>query len=323
MFVPQETYFVTVRCFQRRLLMRPSGETIEVLGGVLARAARLNGIELFVFAFASNHLHLLVRAPSGNLPRFMQHLLTNVSKKLGNLVRWRGRFWERRYSAEPVLDETALLERVRYILAHGVKEGLVRRCDEWPGLNSLSMMWNGKPRVFRWFNWTRKSKSRAASRESSRFAEAWAERERLELTPLPVEALRTRGALRRFVRNATREIEAQASRMFVRVLGRDVVLRQHPHRRAQWREPTPRPRCHTTLAELRIEYLQRYRAFAAAFFEASRRWIRLDLSASFPDQAFRPFVWPGASAGKTRGLTRTSGREWGREGPAGFGHPRR
>ena len=117
-----EIYFVTVRCFQRRMLMRPSDETMEVLGGVLARAARLNGVELFVFSFASNHLHLLVRAPRGNLPRFMQHLLTNVSKKLGALMKWRGRFWERRYSAEPVLDEAALLERVRYILAHGVKE---------------------------------------------------------------------------------------------------------------------------------------------------------------------------------------------------------
>ena len=33
MFEPLEIYFVTVRCFQRRLLMRPSTETNEVLGG--------------------------------------------------------------------------------------------------------------------------------------------------------------------------------------------------------------------------------------------------------------------------------------------------
>ena len=287
-----EIYFVTVRCFQRRMLMRPSDETMEVLGGVLARAARLNGVELFVFSFASNHLHLLVRAPRGNLPRFMQHLLTNVSKKLGALMKWRGRFWERRYSAEPVLDEAALLERVRYILAHGVKEGLVRRCEDWPGLNALSMMRDGKPRVFRWFNWTRRAKSRAVADEASRFDDEWAERETLELTPLPVESLRKPGALLRFLTSATRAIEAQAVRTYSRVLGREGVMRQHPHRRARWRQPSKRPWCHTTVAALRSEFLARYRAFAAAFHEASSRWKRSEFSASFPARAIRPFVWP-------------------------------
>jgi REP element-mobilizing transposase RayT len=121
MYEPRGIYFVTARCFQGRLLLRPSRETNEVLGGVLARATRLAGVELFAFVFASNHLHLLVRAPQGNLPRFMQFLLANVSRKIGWLVGWRGAFWERRYSAEPVLDDEALFGRVRYILAHGVK----------------------------------------------------------------------------------------------------------------------------------------------------------------------------------------------------------
>ena len=287
-----EIYFVTVRCFQRRLLMCPSYETVEVLGGVLARAARLNGVELFVFSFASNHLHLLVRAPKGNLPRFMQHLLTNISKKLGVLAKWRGRFWERRYSAEPVLDEAALLDRVRYILSHGVKEGLVRRCEEWPGLNSLSMMLDGKPRVFRWFNWTRRAKSRALPDEKSRFADEWAENETLELTPLPIESLRKPGALQHFLMRATRAIEVQAARNFSRVLGRDGVLRQHPHRRARWRKPSTRPWCHTTVPGLRAAFFERYRAFKAAFHEASSRWKRSEFSASFPGRAIRPFVWP-------------------------------
>jgi REP element-mobilizing transposase RayT len=145
-------YFVTVRCLHGRLFLRPSDRTNEVLGGVLARAARLAGIEVFAFVFASNHVHLLVRGPPDKLPSFMQYLLTNISKKIGALVGWRGAFWERRYSAEPVLDEEALLGRIRYILSHGVKEGLVATCQDWPGLSSLSMMLDGEPRRFRWFH---------------------------------------------------------------------------------------------------------------------------------------------------------------------------
>lgn len=294
MFDPFRIYFVTVRCFQRRLLMRPSSETNDVLGGVLARAARMNGVEIFVFVFASNHLHLLVRAPRGNLPRFMQHLLTNISKKVGHIVRWKGRFWERRYSAEPVLDEVALLGRVRYTLAHGPKEGLVRTCSEWPGLSSLRMMLDGAPRQFRWFNWTLKSKVTPAVVNGGRFAERWVEQETLTLTPLPLQTLQSLEALRRFLKDAIQAIESEASRIHRRFLGRAGVLRQDPLRRAREKERSVRPPCHTSFPALLKEYLEGYRAFVAAFRWAATRWKRGEMTVAFPEGAYRPFVWPRA-----------------------------
>ncbi|HET6981454.1 MAG TPA: transposase, partial [Myxococcaceae bacterium] len=219
MLSPSEIFLLTVRCFQRRYLLRPSQETVEVLGGVLARSVRLHGVELFAFSVVSNHLHLIVRAPRGNLPRFMQYLLTNISKKVGKLVGWRGNFWERRYSAEPILDESALLERLGYVLSHGVKEGLVRRCRDWPGLSCLPLLLDGQPREFRWFNWTRRSSgnSRRAIREP--LDDRWAEPEQLRLTPLPNTGLRKPGALRRFLRRTVGAIETKALREHPRVLG--------------------------------------------------------------------------------------------------------
>lgn len=292
MFVPGEIYLLTIRCFQGRSLLRPSERTNEVLGGVLARAVRMTGVELFAFAFASTHMHLLVRAPRANLPRFMQHLSTNISKKVGFLTGWRGAFWERRYSAQPVLDEAALQERVRYLLAHGPKEGLVRKCSEWPGLSCLKLLLDRRPRRFRWFNWTRRSTTRDSSRKRSRFDDCWAEFEELVLAPLPCEALQTRGAMGRFLRRATEAIESEAARTHRRVLGVAGVLRRHPQHRPARLERRPRPLCHTTIAALREEFRERYRAFAAAFREASRRWKAGDFRAQFPEPAFRPFVWP-------------------------------
>jgi REP element-mobilizing transposase RayT len=292
MFDPLKIYFVTVRCFQRRLLMRPSSETNDVLGGVLARAARTSGVEVFGFVFFSNHVHLLLRAPRGNLPRFMQHLLTNISKKVGHLVRWKGRFWERRYSAEPVLDEVALLGRVRYMLAHGPKEGLVRTCAEWPGLSSLSMMFEGTTRRFRWFNWTRKGKTSPSVTDSGRFADRWAEQETLTLTPLPLQTLQSREAWRRFLQDAMQAIETEASRLHRRFLGRAGVLRQDPLRKARKKERSSRPPCHTSFPALLNEYLETFRAFVAAFREASSRWKRGELDVVFPEGAHRPFIWP-------------------------------
>lgn len=287
-----EIFLVTARCFQRRLLLCPSPETVEVLGGVLARAVRVHGVELYAFSFLSNHVHLIVRAPRGNLPTFMQYLLTNISKKVGKLVGWRGSFWERRYSAEPILDEAALLERVGYLLAHGVKEGLVRHCRDWPGLSCLPLMLDGQARSFRWFNWTRRSSGNARRVVRALLDARWAEPEELQLTPLPNPDLQRPGALRRFLLRAVNAIEKRAARQHRQVLGRDGVLNQRPHSKPRPAERTPRPPCHTSVAGMLEAFLERYRSFAEAYRCASIRWRSGDLTASFPEGAIKPFLWP-------------------------------
>lgn len=295
MFEAAGIYLVTARCLQRRFFLRPSIRTNEVLGGVLARAARLHGAELFACNFASNHFHLLVRAPRGNLPRFMQYLMTNISKKVGALIGWRGAFWERRYSAEPVLDDAALLEKVRYVIAHGVKEGLVRGCQEWPGLSSLQQMLDGRPRTFPWFNWTRRSSGNARAEPRPRFDPRWTELEALRLTSLPNPSLQTPGGLREFLERAVKAIEEEGARQYKKVMGRAAILKQRPQAKPAPAERKPRPPCHTSVQELRVAFLERYRAFADAFQAASARWKRGDLAATFPPSAIKPFLWPRPS----------------------------
>jgi len=295
MFDQVVVYLVTVRCFQGRLLLRPSNETYQVLGGVLARAARLTGVELFAFNFLSNHVHLVVRAPRGNLPQFMQHLLTNVSKKVGAMINWRGSFWERRYAAQPVLDDAALLDKVRYVLAQGVKEGLVRRCADWPGLSSLPLMVDGKARSFPWLNWTRRCRSAAPTRRRDRLDERWTEPEELRLANLPIHGFDRQSVIREFVDDSVAAIEKRAASTFRAVLGLRRLLRQHPHRRAPRPERSVAPWCHTTWLSLRTEYMERYRAFADAFLAASAAWRLGNLQAHFPRAAVRPFLWPFGS----------------------------
>jgi REP element-mobilizing transposase RayT len=292
MLIPGVIYFVTARCHQARLLLRPSPETNEVLGGVLARAARLNGVEVFAFAVASNHIHLLVRAPRGTLPKFMQFLLANAARKVGWLVRWRGTFWEHRYSAEPVLDDEALVGRLRYILSHGVKEALVRKCRNWPGLSCLRMLVRGSRRSFRWFGWSKRWSARKEAASADRFHERWTERETLELTVLPHWAHMPRKRRARQVLEMVRASEKQAEAMHERVLGRANVLSQNPHHRPARPDRSPRPHCHATRAADRRAFIERYRAYVASFRSASMRWRRGELSTEFPPGAIRPFLWP-------------------------------
>ena len=292
MFVANGFYLVTARCLHRHFFLRPSVEASTVIKGVLARALRLNGVEVFAFGFLSNHFHLIVRAPRGNLPRFMQHLMTNISKKVGGLIGWRGPFWERRYSAEPILDDEALLAKVKYVLAHGTKEGLVRHCGDWPGLSSLPMMLDDSPRPARWFNWTRRASGNRRKVPRPRLDVRWSEAEEIRLTELPIPALRAPGALRRFVRRAVRAIEEEASRRHKRFKGRRWVMGQDPFSKPKPAERKPRPPCHTSIPALRDSYLEQYRIFVAAFRSASLRWLHGDFWAVFPEGAIRPLIFP-------------------------------
>lgn len=300
MFQDEGYYFVTSRCYQGRLLLRPSPEVNDVVGGVLAKAVQqsANSVRLHAFTFASNHFHLLVWARGAALAGFMQYLRANLSKKVGRLVDWSGGFWERRYSAEPVLDDEALVGRLRYVLAHGVKEGLVDRCAEWPGLTCLPQLLGEARRRFRWFNWTKRWSKRTSEDRSTgagRFAEEWAEPVELEVAPLPCWKGMGAEERRRAVQCLVEAVEAEAQVRNKPALGVREVREQHPHTRPQRLKRSPRPLGHASTRQALKELRERYRAFVAVFREAAARWMRGDFSARFPLFSFPPRVVPSSS----------------------------
>jgi hypothetical protein len=66
----------------------------------------------------------------------MQYVNSNIAREVGDLVGWSGPFWARRYTAIVTSnEEAAQVERFRYILSHGVKENLVERVLDWPGVH--------------------------------------------------------------------------------------------------------------------------------------------------------------------------------------------
>jgi len=65
----ETVYLVTNRTLEERFWLKPTAETRKILGGWLAYAAQRYGVELYAFVVMSNHVHLLLRAPLGNLVR--------------------------------------------------------------------------------------------------------------------------------------------------------------------------------------------------------------------------------------------------------------
>jgi len=89
-------------------------------------------VELIDYCVMTNHLHLLMRAPRGNLPRAMQYLGARLVERFNRRHLRRGHLVQAPYHAEPVTDENHWLWVRAYIALNPVWAGLVRRPEHWP-----------------------------------------------------------------------------------------------------------------------------------------------------------------------------------------------
>ncbi len=294
-FEPGTVYFVTSRTLQSRFLLAPGEKTNELIGGSLGRAVRLCGVELFAYVFMSNHFHLMVRAPSAlAMSQFMQRLQSDIAVKVGRLVDWRGRFFARRYSAEPIVDEPAQVERLRYILGHGVKEGLVSAVLKWPGLSCARSLLGGTLATRqKWRNWTRRWRLKIKEDvKVGRFSKQCpSESETLQLSPLPCWAGLSDTERQRRAAGLVADIEATAQAAGGGVLGRRRIAAQDPHARPRHTSHAPRPKAHASTKEGWLSAVHRYKEFLAVFRRAARRWLAGAFDAVFPPNCFRPPAW--------------------------------
>ncbi len=297
MYADEGMYFVTARTFQGRMLLSPSAQLNEAVGGVLARGVALSGVELHAFVVVSNHLHLLVTAKGAKLSEFMKYVLCNTSKKVGRLVDWSGSLWERRFAVAPVLDDASAEDRIRYIVSHGVKEGLVRRPEQWPGLSCLTLLRDGGSAAYRFFHWARRWKKGVLRQGGSDlWSQEWADTVTLTLVPIPSWRNLTRRAISQRVAELVQDIVNAGKVAHKSVLGAKAVQKQDPHRRPQKIKKSIQPNCHAATAEIQKALEEKLRLWTSDFISASKRFLEGDLLVIFPRWARRPSALVSAAA---------------------------
>lgn len=157
---------ITMRTQGGRFLLRPAEKLDRRILGILGRALHLYPVTLYAFAFLSNHYHMMVRALDGAaLSSFLRYFNGSVAKATKEETGWDLRVWQRRASVIEVIDNDAAADRMRYILAHGAKEGLVASPLEWPGLTCARALTGAEELVGRWRSQTKISRIRATGRE--------------------------------------------------------------------------------------------------------------------------------------------------------------
>jgi len=268
-FIPEYSLVeITTRTLQGRLLLKPSPELTDLILGVIGKAQSRYGMTIHAFVFLSTHAHFLLspRSP-GQLALFMQFVNANVAKEAGRLHVWRERFWSRRYRAIVVADEKAAHGRLRYIIAHGTKEGLVATPGSWPGPNCIAALTTGEILRGTWF--ARSAEFTARQRGETVFPLQFATTFDINLTPLPCLQHLTndqrQAECRRIVGEIQAKAEAENKEKGRQPMGVAAILSQDPHTRPVSTDRSPAPFVHATNDSTELAFRVLYRAFVDAF----------------------------------------------------------
>ena len=291
-FPDRQLVEVTTRTLQGRFLLKPSPGLREIFVGILARAAALCDVEVHAFVCLSNHWHALVTPKDAReLARFCCYVNTNLSKEAGRLHRWHGPLLQRRYQAIAVsTEEEAQVSRLRYLLAHGCKEGLVARLSDWPGAHCAEALSTGKVCDGIWFDRHQEWLAKLSGDESPR--DGFATFHQLVLAPLPCWKRLAPQAIQKRVTDLIADIEQQAAARHRgeggRPLGKAGILRQDPHDRPSKSDRSPAPLVHAASKRARIEIRAAYFSFLAAFRIAAHRLRSGCREVVFPAGCFPP-----------------------------------
>jgi hypothetical protein len=242
---------------------------------------------MHAFAFLSNHWHTLLSSSCGEqLAAFMGYVNGNVAKEIGRVNGWRGRFWARRTRAIPILDDDALVGRLKYLLAQGVKEGLVATPEEWPGATSTPWLL-GEEMHGIWIN--RDLETRARKRRTATDPSMYTHQHEITLSPLPCWANLTREQIAVRTRALIAEVVAEARVRYAAVVGVEKVLAQDPHDAPAVSAHRPAPLCHASLEPLRVAFRAAYASFVSVFRAAVDR---ARSSLTFEKLGFPPGSFP-------------------------------
>lgn len=289
---------ITMTCIQNRFLLRPSEELNSLFVGVLAKAQEIFDLNVVGVSVLSTHYHLLViPEDQKQLSDFMCYVNCNLPKEVGRLHNWPGTMWESRYHSIPVDDDEAIqVARLEYLLAQGVKEGLVERPEEWPGVHCAQALSEGLPLVGTWYDRSRFYTHRDVLQEDV-CLDDFAEEVRLLFSPLPCWAHdspeRYRQEVRQLIEKIVRQAAEERQGEGRQVLGAQAILSRDPHDRPTSVHKTPKPRFHASSVEA---YRRLYKAFSVIFVMyriASEQLRSGDVNAEFPEGTFPcslPFV---------------------------------
>lgn len=94
-------------------------------------ANNIHPINLISFVLMSNHYHMLIYTPDGNLDKFMQEFNRRLALKIQSEAGVLNQIFGGRYKWCLIESQQYLANCYRYVYQNPVRAGVVRRCEEY------------------------------------------------------------------------------------------------------------------------------------------------------------------------------------------------
>ena len=229
---------------------------------------------------------------------------SQIAKEVQRLSGWKGGIFERSDVTVIADDEESQIERLKYVLAQGVKEGLVPHPSKWPGMQCATALTTGSMRLEGvWIDRThlyervrketRQSKAVVRLELDRATYKSYEKKMMLPLAPIPCWAHLEVPEIAKRCRELVREILLEHADVIQTVqpgYRARIMDKRQFHHRPESRKRGVQPLVHAHDPEVWKRYADRANRFFRQFKSASERLRQGILEAvyEFPEQALLP-----------------------------------
>lgn len=114
----------------------------------LEEAHQRFGIQVLCYCLMSNHYHLLLKTPEGNMGRAMRHINGVYTQRHNRLRKTDGPLFRGRYKAILVEEDSYQLQLSRYIHRNPLEAGMIKALEDYPWSSYPSYI--GEQRAPKW-----------------------------------------------------------------------------------------------------------------------------------------------------------------------------
>ena len=128
---PGAYYHVMNRGLSRADIFRIDDD-YEMFLEALKESSKFFDVKIIAYCLMTNHYHLLLTTPKGNLPRFMRHASGVYTQRFNRYHKTDGPLFRGRYKSVLVQEDEYLTHLVRYIHLNPVQANLVQDPKDYP-----------------------------------------------------------------------------------------------------------------------------------------------------------------------------------------------
>jgi putative transposase len=128
---PGAHYHVTARGNEKKDIFKSRRDREQFLSYLESSVTRYGAV-IHAYCLMTNHYHLLVETPNGNLPEIMRHINGAYTNYYNTKRKRAGHLFQGRYRAILIEADEYLLELSRYIHLNPVRAGVTAKPEEHP-----------------------------------------------------------------------------------------------------------------------------------------------------------------------------------------------